>query len=33
MEQVVVTNWKNGKIIHERFYYDAGKTLEAVDTF
>ena len=25
MEQVVVTKWKNGKIVHERFYYDMGK--------
>jgi ketosteroid isomerase-like protein len=25
MEQVVVAKWKNGKIIHERFYYDTGK--------
>ncbi len=25
MEQVVVARWKNGKIVHERFYYDAGK--------
>lgn len=25
MEQVVVSRWNNGKIIHERFYYDAGK--------
>jgi hypothetical protein len=25
MEQVVVTKWKNGKIVYERFYYDAGK--------
>ncbi|MGZ8366829.1 MAG: SnoaL-like domain-containing protein [Nitrospira sp.] len=25
MEQVVVPRWNNGKIIHERFYYDAGK--------
>jgi ketosteroid isomerase-like protein len=24
MEQVVVTRWKDGKIIHERFYYDTG---------
>lgn len=24
MEQVVVTSWKDGKIIHERFYYDTG---------
>jgi hypothetical protein len=24
MEQVVVARWKNGKIVHERFYYDAG---------
>jgi hypothetical protein len=24
MEQVVVTKWKNGKIVHERFYYDSG---------
>lgn len=24
MEQVVVAKWKNGKIIHERFYYDTG---------
>jgi ketosteroid isomerase-like protein len=26
MEQVVVTRWKDGKIIHERFYYDTGST-------
>ncbi len=26
MEQVVVTSWKDGKIIHERFYYDTGST-------
>ena len=25
MEQVVVAKWKNGKIVHERFYYDTGK--------
>jgi ketosteroid isomerase-like protein len=25
MEQVVVSRWKNGKIVHERFYYDASK--------
>ena len=25
MEQVVVAKWENGKIVHERFYYDAGK--------
>ena len=25
MEQVVVTKWNNGKIVYERFYYDAGK--------
>jgi hypothetical protein len=25
MEQVVVTKWKNGKIVYERFYYDGGK--------
>lgn len=24
MEQVVVAKWKNGKIIHERYYYDSG---------
>jgi ketosteroid isomerase-like protein len=24
MEQVVVSKWKNGKIVHERFYYDSG---------
>ena len=24
MEQVSVAKWKNGKIIHERFYYDTG---------
>jgi len=23
-EQVSVARWKNGKIIHERFYYDSG---------
>lgn len=25
MEQVSVAKWKNGKIVHERFYYDTGK--------
>jgi len=25
MEQVVVARWRNGKIVHERFYYDTGK--------
>ncbi len=25
MEQTSVAKWKNGKIIHERFYYDTGK--------
>ena len=25
MEQVSVAKWRNGKIIHERFYYDTGK--------
>jgi len=24
-EQVSVATWKNGKIVHERFYYDTGK--------
>ena len=24
MEQVVVSRWKNSKIVHERFYYDTG---------
>ena len=24
VEQVSVAKWKNGKIVHERFYYDAG---------
>ncbi len=24
MEQVVVSKWRDGKIIHERFYYDTG---------
>ena len=24
IEQVSVAKWKNGKIIHERFYYDTG---------
>jgi hypothetical protein len=24
MEQVVVSRWNKGKIVHERFYYDAG---------
>jgi len=24
MEQVVVAKWNNGKIVHERFYYDTG---------
>src|SRR5215813_7640576 len=26
LEQVSVARWKNGKIVHERFYYDTGKT-------
>jgi ketosteroid isomerase-like protein len=25
LEQVAVAKWKNGKIVHERFYYDTGK--------
>ncbi len=25
LEQVSVAKWKNGKIVHERFYYDTGK--------
>jgi len=25
LEQVSVAKWSNGKIVHERFYYDAGK--------
>lgn len=25
MEQVSVAKWKNGKIVHERFYYDTAK--------
>lgn len=25
MEQVVVAKWRNGKIVHERFYYDTGR--------
>jgi hypothetical protein len=25
MEQVSVANWRNDKIIHERFDYDTGK--------
>lgn len=25
LEQVSVAKWKNGKIVHERFYYDMGK--------
>ena len=25
LEQVSVAKWKNGKIIHERFYYDTGR--------
>jgi len=25
IEQVSVAKWKNGKIMHERFYYDTGK--------
>ena len=25
MEQVVVAKWNNGKIVHERFYYDTGE--------
>jgi len=25
MEQVVVAKWKNGRIVHERFYYDTDK--------
>ncbi len=24
MEQVSVAKWKNGKIVHERFYYGTG---------
>lgn len=24
MEQVAVQRWKNGKIVHERYYYDTG---------
>lgn len=24
MEQVVVAKWRDGKIVHERFYYDTG---------
>jgi len=24
MEQVVVTKWKHGKIVHERYYYGSG---------
>ncbi len=26
MEQVDVARWRDGKIVHERFYYDTGKT-------
>jgi ketosteroid isomerase-like protein len=25
LEQVSVAKWKNGKLVHERFYYDTGK--------
>jgi len=25
MEQISVAKWRNGKIVHERFYYDTGK--------
>ncbi len=25
LEQVSVAKWNNGKIVHERFYYDTGK--------
>lgn len=25
LEQVSVAKWKNGKIVHERFYYDTGR--------
>lgn len=25
LEQVAAQRWKNGKIVHERFYYDASK--------
>lgn len=25
IEQVAVAKWRNGKIVHERFYYDTGK--------
>ncbi len=25
LEQVSVARWKNGKIVHERYYYDSGK--------
>ena len=24
VEQISVAKWKNGKIVHERFYYDTG---------
>ena len=25
LDQIAVAQWKNGKILHERFYYDTGK--------
>lgn len=25
LEQVAIAKWENGKIVHERFYYDTGK--------
>jgi len=25
VEQVSIAKWRNGKIVHERFYYDTGK--------
>jgi ketosteroid isomerase-like protein len=29
MEQVAVQKWRNGKIVHERFYYDTAGTPKA----
>ena len=32
MEQVVVARWKDGKIVHERFYYDTGVKVWEIPT-
>lgn len=29
LQQVSVAKWKNGKIVHERFYYDTGKQVSS----